>query len=74
MEGIALSSIFYNKRLMYIVAIVVGLVIWFVIPILTDDRIKKKSNRKAVGMLCRIIGIAVIALAALGYLYRVLLA
>ena len=52
---------------MSIIAIIIGLVIWFVVPILTNDALKKKAYKKAVAMLCRIIGIAIIAVSVINY-------
>lgn len=54
---------------MSIVSIVIGLVIWLVVPILTNDAIKKKSQKKAVAMLCRIVGIAIIAVSIVNYIF-----
>lgn len=53
---------------MNIISIIIGLVIWLVIPILTNDSIKKKSHRKAIAMLCRIVGIAIIIISVANYL------
>lgn len=52
---------------MSIIAIIIGLVIWFVVPILTNDALKKKAHKKAVAVLCRIIGIAIIAVSVINY-------
>lgn len=53
---------------MNIIFIIIGLVIWLVIPILTNDSIKKKSHGKAIAMLCRIVGIAIIIISVANYL------
>lgn len=53
---------------MSIVSLIIGLVIWFVVPVLTNDALKKKAQRKAVALLCRIIGIAIIAVTIINYL------
>ena len=53
---------------MSIVPIIIGLVIWLVVPILTTDVIKKRSQKKAVAMLCRIVGIAIIAVSIINYI------
>lgn len=53
---------------MNVVSIIIGLVIWLVIPILTNGSIKKKSHRKAIAMLCRIVGIAIIIISVANYL------
>lgn len=57
---------------MSIITIIIGLVIWLVIPILTNDAIKKKSHKKAIAMLCRIIGIAIIVVAIVNYLTSII--
>lgn len=53
---------------MNVVAIIIGLVVWFVVPILTDGTLKKKAHKKAVSMLCRIVGIAIIVTSIAEYL------
>lgn len=53
---------------MDIVTIIIGLIIWFVVPILTNDVIKKKTLKKAVAMLCRIVGITIIAVSIINYI------
>ena len=53
---------------MNIIAIIIGLVIGFVVPILTNDSFKKKSHKKAVALLCRIIGITIIIISVANYL------
>lgn len=58
---------------MSIITIVIGVIIWWVVPILTNDAIKKKAHKKAVVMLCRIIGITIIALAVINYLVFIVL-
>ncbi len=57
---------------MNIISIIIGLVIWLVIPILTNDSIKKKSHRNAIAMLCRIVGIAIIIISVANYLISLL--
>jgi uncharacterized protein YqhQ len=47
-----------------ILSIIIGLSIWFVIPILLENKFKKKKNKAALKMLCKIIGL-VIVIAAL---------
>jgi predicted permease len=44
-----------------IISVILGLCIWFVIPILFEGQIKKKNNRKALKMFCRILGVVIIA-------------
>lgn len=53
---------------MDIVTIIIGLIIWFVVPILTNDAIKKNTLKKAVAMLCRIVGITIIAVSIINYI------
>lgn len=53
---------------MDIITIIIGLVIWLVIPILTNDALKKKAQKKAIVMLCRIIGIVIIIISVVNYL------
>ena len=43
-----------------IISIIIALCIWFVVPILLDGHIKKKNNRKALRMVCKIIGATII--------------
>lgn len=43
-----------------IISIIIGLCIWFVVPILLEGRIKRKNNRKALGMVCKIVGVVII--------------
>lgn len=56
------------SKKMSIITIIIGLVIWLVVPTLISDMVKKKSHRKAIAMLCRIIGIAIIVVCILNYL------
>ncbi len=53
---------------MSIITITIGLVVWLVVPFLTNDMVKKKSYKKAIARLCRIIGIAIIVVCILNYL------
>lgn len=39
--------------------IVLGLIIWLVIPPLVEDKLRR-GPRKAVGLLCKIVGIAIV--------------
>ena len=58
--------LFLNE--MNIVSIIIGLVIWLVVPIITNDVVKKKAHKKAIAMLCKIFGIAIIAVSIINYL------
>jgi len=51
-----------------IISVILGLCIWLVVPILMEDQIKKKKNKKALKMLCRIIGLVIIVCALVNYL------
>ncbi len=51
-----------------IISIVVGLCIWFVVPILLEGSIKRKNNKKALRMACKIIGVVIIVWAIISYL------
>ena len=55
---------------MDIVKIIIGIIIWFVVPILTNDAIKKKAYKKAVAMLCQIIGITIIVMSIINYIVK----
>lgn len=39
-----------------ILSIIIALSIWFVLPIWLDKKVRKKHNKKALAMLCRIVG------------------
>jgi len=43
-----------------ILSIIIGLCIWFVVPILLEGHIKGKNNKKALRMVCKIIGVVII--------------
>ena len=43
--------------------IVLGFIIWLVLPLVVQGWLKQANLRKAVAMLCKIIGIAVIVIA-----------
>lgn len=57
---------------MNIVTIIIGLITWLIVPILINDSLKKKSHKKAVVMLCRIIGIAIIITSVVNYLTSII--
>lgn len=56
---------------MSVITIIIGLIIWFVVPILANDKVRKKSHKKAIAMLCRIIGIAVIVVSVTNYIFSI---
>ena len=47
--------------------IVIGLLVWFVVPLLYENsgKKKKKKQKAAVGMACRIVGIVLIVVSVL---------
>jgi hypothetical protein len=47
-----------------IISVIIGLCIWFVIPILLENNFKKMKNKAALRMMCKIVGL-VIVIAAL---------
>ena len=51
-----------------IVTIIISLILWFVVPLLIDGRVKRKSDRKAYRILCRIIAVAILVVAVFGIL------
>lgn len=50
-----------------IISVAVGAVVWLVLPTFLGGFVKKKSTRKSVGLLCKIIGIVIIILAVLDF-------
>lgn len=53
---------------MNIISIIIGLIIWLVIPILTNDMLKKTAHKRAVAMLCKIVGVAIIFITIINYI------
>jgi len=49
-------------------SIIIGLIILFVVPYFITGHVKKKSDRKAYIMLCRIIGIAILVIATWNFI------
>jgi Co/Zn/Cd efflux system component len=49
----------YNQNPM-ILLIIIGLCIWFVVPIMLNGHVKRKNNKKALSMTCKIIGAVII--------------
>lgn len=43
--------------------IVVGLIIWLVLPLLLQGWVKRANVRRAIDMLCKIVGLAIIVMA-----------
>lgn len=54
------AFILINKSMM--LYIIISLVIWFVVPLLIEGRVKRKSDRRAYQLLCRILSAAIIML------------
>ena len=54
-----------------IISVILGLCIWLVVPILFEGHIKKKKNRKAVKMFCRIVGLVIIAWSLFNYIVHI---
>ena len=50
-----------------ILLIIIGLCIWFVVPILLNGHVKGKNNKKALKMTCKIIGVVIIVWAIVNY-------
>jgi hypothetical protein len=51
-----------------IISLIIGLCIWFVVPILLDGHVKGKNNKKAVKMTCKIIGLVIIVWTVINYI------
>ena len=49
-----------------VISIITSLVLWFVVPLLIDGRVKRKSDRKAYRLLCRIIAVAILIVSIFG--------
>lgn len=44
-----------------IIIILLGVIVWFVLPLFLIGKVKKKSDKKAFAMLCKVIGLFLIA-------------
>ena len=49
-----------------VLKIVIGLIVWLVVPPLSQSWVKRANIRKAVAMLCKILGIVIIIMAVWG--------
>lgn len=49
-----------------VISIIISLILWFVVPLLIDGRVKRKSDRKAYKILCKIIAVAILAVSLFG--------
>lgn len=52
----------------FIISLAAGAAVWLVLPSFLEGFVKKKSSRKATATLCKIIGIAIIAVSAVNFL------
>ncbi len=43
--------------------VILAIILWFVVPLFIEGRVKKKSDKKAWRMLCRILAILFVVLA-----------
>lgn len=46
-----------------VLSIIIGLMVWFVLPILFENSVRKKHHKKALKMCCKISGIAIVVMA-----------
>jgi len=44
-------------------SIIIGLMVWFALPLFLEKSVKKKHQRRALNMCCKICGIAIIVMA-----------
>ena len=63
-----LPLVHINSLTRMIISIIIGLSIWFVVPILLESHIKGKNNKKALKMFCTILGVVIIGWAIINYL------
>lgn len=68
--GKCLALVHIHSTYKMIITIIIGLCIWFVVPILLQSRIKKKNNKKALRMLCRILGAVIIVWTLLKFIMQ----
>ena len=52
-----------------IISFIIGLCIWFVIPIILENNFKKKKNKAALRMVCKIIGLVIVIAALINGLF-----
>lgn len=50
-------------------SIVIGLIVWLVLPLLLENIGKKSNHKKAISLSCKILGIAIIVGAVIGRLF-----
>lgn len=55
-----------------IINIVIGLIVWLVVPLLLKSIIKSSNVSKAVDLLCKIIGVAIIVMALWNWITELL--
>lgn len=57
-----------NKKIKMVISIIVGLCVWFVLPIMFSSRFRKKKNKKAFAMFCKIVGIVIISFGIINHI------
>ena len=63
----------FHRSILYsimIISIIIGLIIWFVVPLIFKDKFKGKKNKhkyKALQLTCQIIGIAIIVISVINH-------
>ena len=62
--GYKIAACLYKINM--IIFIIISLILWFVVPLLIDGRVKRKSDRKAYRILCRIIAVAILIVTIFG--------
>jgi hypothetical protein len=55
-----------------ILGILIGLIVWFVVPIYWNQYVKRKKNKIVVKRLCTVIGIFIVVLSSLKYIIHLL--
>jgi hypothetical protein len=55
-----------------ILGILIGLIVWFVVPIYWNQHVKRKKNKIVVNRLCTVIGIFIVVLSSLKYIIHLL--
>ena len=59
----------FGKHRNIMISVIIGLCIWFVIPILLENNFKKKKNKAALRMVCKIIGLVIVIAALINGLF-----
>lgn len=50
------------------ISIIIGLCVWLVFPIMFNGCFRKKKNKKAFAMFCKIVGIVIIAFGVINHI------